>query len=458
MNTGFRRPSIPFRSIHRLIQSVLPQLSFSFYRHQPIRADFSGGQITSDGGLLPLRAFDQRHALTHDWAQLLGDPRDGTRVQHESLALLRQRIYQIVAGYEDGNDAGRLRHDPLLQIVADQKLGHALGSQPTLSRWENSPSARELAHLNHTWCRQFIRLCGDQVRARGEILLDLDSTDDPTYGQQQLSFFNGAYGQHMYHPMLIFERHTGCLLAARLRPGNASSHARIVPMLLYLVPRLQSAFPGVQIQLRGDAGFAFPLLYEFCECFGIQYAIGIPANCVFQQRAQPRQKQLKRRYRRAQAPQRSFSSFRHRARSWSHQRRICYKAEHSAAGTNLRFVITNCAGRASQVFAFYNDRGECENRIEEFKNGFRADRLSCHRFLANAFRLFLHGAAYNLVNFFRLHLPQPWRSAQIETLRAQLFKIGARIRQTARCIRIHLATGWPFQNLFGSVVLAVNST
>jgi len=378
-------------------------------------------------------------------------------VRHDSLALLRQRIYQIVAGYEDANDADRLRHDPLLQIVTDQKLGHPLGSQPTLSRWENAPSGRDLVRLNDALREQFISLCGDEVRKRGEILLDIDSTDDPTHGQQQLSFFNGAYGQHMYHPMLVFERHTGCLLAARLRPGNASSHARIVRMLLRLVPRLQSAFPGVKIKLRGDAGFALPLLYEFCEFFGIQYVLGIPANCVFQHRAEPRQKQLKRRYRRTQLPQRGFSSFHHRARSWSRQRRICYKAEHTAAGTNLRFLVTNGAGRASQVFAFYNDRGECENRIEEFKNGFRADRLSCHRFLANAFRLLLHGVAYNLVNLFRLQLPQPWRSAQIETLRARLFKLGARVRQTARCIRFHLASSWPFQDLFRSVVLAVNS-
>jgi hypothetical protein len=127
-----------------------------------------------------------------------------------------------------------------------------------------------------------------------------------------------------------------------------------------------------------------PLLYEFCEFFEIQYALGIPANLAFQRRAEPRQKCLARRYRRTEIPQRSFSSFRHRARSWSHQRRISYKAEHTATGTNLRFLITNCAGRASEVFAFYNDRGECENRIEEFKNGFRADRLSWHRFLANS--------------------------------------------------------------------------
>jgi hypothetical protein len=432
-------------------------LVFSFYRRQPIQADFCGGQITSDAGLLPLRAFDQRHHLTRDLAQLLSDPRQDDRVRHDSLRLLRQRIYQIVAGYEDANDADRLRHDPLLQIVADQKLGDPLGSQPTLSRWENAPPARDLVRLNDALLEIFLRLCGEQVRQRGEILLDLDSTDDPTHGHQQLSFFNGAYNQHMYHPMLIFERHTGCLLAARLRPGNASSHARIVPMLLRLVPRLQAAFPEVKIKLRGDAGFALPLLYQFCEFFGIQYALGIPANLVFQRRAEPRQKQLKRRYRRTQLPQRGFSSFRHRARSWSHQRRICYKAEHTAAGTNLRFVITNCPGRAAYVFAFYNDRGECENRIEEFKNGFRADRLSCHRFLANAFRLLLHSFAYNLVNLFRLQLPQPWRSAQIETLRARLFKLGARVRQTARCIRIHLASGWPFQSLFRDVALAFDT-
>jgi hypothetical protein len=429
------------------VTDCIPQLVFSFYRHRPIHADFSGGQITSDAGLLPLRAFDQRHHLTRDPAETLSDPRQGNRLHHDSLALLRQRIYQIVAGYEDANDADRLRHDPLLQIIADQKLGEALGSQPTLSRWENAPSGRDLVRLNDALLKQFIRLCGKQVRKRGEILLDIDSTDDPTHGQQQLSFFNGAYAQHMYHPMLIFERHTGSLLAARLRAGNASSHARIVPMLLRLVPPLQAAFPKVKIKLRGDAGFALPLLYEFCEFFGIQYTLGIPANSVFQ-----------RRYLRTQLPQRSFSSFRHRARSWSHQRRICYKVEHTAVGTNLRFLITNCSGRASQVFAFYNDRGECENRIEEFKNGFRGDRLSCHRFLANAFRLLLHGFAYNLVNLFRLQLPQPWRSAQIETLRAQLFKIGARVRQTARCVRFHLASGWPFQNLFRSVVFAVNSS
>jgi hypothetical protein len=261
----------------------------------------------------------------------------------------------------------------------------------------------------------------------------------------------------MYHPLLIFERHTGCLLAARLRPGRVVSHARIIPLLLRIVPRLQREFPNVRIKLRADAGFATPLLYEFCEFFGIQYAIGIGNNSRLQSEAQRLQRRLAKRYRRTGVPQRSFSSFRYRAHPWSHQRRICYKAEHTATGTNLRFLVTNLSGRSGSVFSFYNDRGECENRIEEFKNGFAADRLSCHRFRANAFRLLLHSFAYNLVNLFRLQLPLPMRSAQIETLRTQLFKIGARIRETARCVRIHLASGWPFQDLFQAASLCDSS-
>ena len=439
------------------VTSCIPQLHFSFYRSKRIQVDFCGGQISSDAGLLPLRAFDQRHRLTLSLAEHVSDPREEERVRHSVLSLFRQRIYQIIAGYEDANDADRLRHDPAFQILADQPLGQALGSQPTLSRWENSPSPRDLLKLQEALLDWFVKICGKQVRKRGEILLDVDSTDDPTHGQQQLSFFNGGYDQYMYHPLLIFERHTGCLLAARLRRGAAASHARIIPLLLRIVPRLQRESPNVRIKLRADAGFALPLLYEFCEFFGIHYVIGIATNSRLEGKAQRLQRRLARRYRRTGKPQRSFSSFLYRAYSWSHQRRICYKAERTESGTNVRFLVTNLKGRSRSVFSFYNDRGECENRIEEFKNGFAADRLSCHRFRANAFRLLLHSFAYNLVNLFRLQLPLSMRSAQIETLRIQLFKIGARIRETARCIRIHLASGWPFQNLFQAVSLCNSS-
>jgi Transposase DDE domain group 1 len=307
MNTGFfANPA--FSSEHPERTSCIPQLSFSFYRHRSIRADFSGGQITSDAGLLPLRAFDQRHGLTCGLAECVGDDRDDSRVSHAGLSLLRQRLYQIIAGYEDANDADRLRHDPAFQILADQTLGEPLGSQPTFSRWENSPSPRDHLKLQDALLDWFVQICGAQIRKRGEILLDVDSTDDPTYGQQQLSFFNGGYGQHMYHPLLIFERHTGCLLAARLRRGTAASHARIIPLLLRIVPRLQREFPKARIQLRADAGFALPL-YEFCEFFSIQYTTGVAANSRLQEKAQRLQRRLARRYRRTGNPQRSFPAF-----------------------------------------------------------------------------------------------------------------------------------------------------
>src|ERR1700675_554207 len=304
--------------------SCIPQLLFSFYRHRSIRADFSGGQITSDAGLVPLRAFDQRQGLTGDLSKWLHDPREEERVRHSVLSLFRQRLYQIIAGYEDTNDADRLRHDPVFQILADQPLGVPLGSQPTLSRWENSPSPRDLLKLQDALLDWFVKICGEQVRERGEILLDVDSTDDPTYGQRQLSFFHGGYDQHMYHPLLIFERHTGCFLAARLRAGTVSSHARIIPLLLRIVPRLQKEFPKARIKVRADAGFALPLLYEFCEFFGLQYVIGIAANSRLQGKAQRVRRRLARRYHRTGNPQRSFSSFRYRAYSWSYQGRICY--------------------------------------------------------------------------------------------------------------------------------------
>ena len=277
MNTGFRGPSIPFRSTHHLIQSVLSQLNFSFYRHQPIRADFSGGQITSDAGLLPLRAFDQRHGLTRELPAQR--PASNWARAALQLALLRQRVYQIVAGYEDANDADRLRYDPTLQILADQKLWAALSSQPTLSRWENAPSARDLVCAT-TGC--------------ASIRSPLRKAGPPAWRNPARSRF---------HRRSHLRTTTTELLQWRLRPAHVSSPVDLRAAYRLSAGsasapwyRLQScshrAFAGAhpassavrfsrgQIKLRGDAGFALPVLYKFCEFFGIQYAIGIPANCV----------------------------------------------------------------------------------------------------------------------------------------------------------------------------------
>jgi Transposase DDE domain group 1 len=279
-------PSIPFRSILNVTQCI-SQLNFSFYSKKPIRARFDGGQISSDGGLLALRQFDQGHSLTADLALVLADARDPVRITHPLLVLVRQRLYAICAGYEDANDAHRLREDPILQLLSDGELGEALGSQPTLSRLENQGTGRDIVALTRLGLEWFIRCCGEQVRRRGEILLDMDSTHDPTHGQQQLSIFNRHYGEAGYHPLLLFERHTGCLLDARLRRGNCVSYNRCLGRLRRLLRRLRQAFPKVRIRLRADAGFAWKPLYDLLEQEGVDYAIRLPRNEVLQRLAQP---------------------------------------------------------------------------------------------------------------------------------------------------------------------------
>ena len=426
----------------------ISQAAFTFYSQGKVRANFDGGQISSDAGLLTLRAFDERHHLTADLAEPLHDARDPERVDHSLLEMLRQRLYAICAGYEDANDAQQLRHDPILKMVADKPLGEELASQPTLSRLENAVTGRDIARLTRQGLEWFIRVGGEAVRRRGEILLDVDSTDDPTHGAQQLSMFNGHYGEPVYHPLIVFERHTGCLLDVRLRRGNCISYNRVLGRLRRLLRRLRSAFPEVPIRLRADAGFGWRPLFDLLEEERVEYAIRIQRSKPLRLQAEPAVDAAARAYADSQNPQRHYTSFTYRARLWKRERRVLAQAQHNSHEKTVYFMVTNQTGEAEAVWQFYNGRGECENRIAELKNGFHADRLSCHRFLANAFRLVLHSLAYNLVNWFRQELPEPLRTLQIGSLRTRLFKVGARVLQTARWVWVHLASGWPHQDTF----------
>jgi DDE family transposase len=437
---------------------IQAQLRFSFHRNQRIVAQFDGGQITSDAGLLPLRQFDERHGLTSGWAAALNDARLPERQQHTPQALLTQRIYQIVAGYEDANDASLLRHDPIFQLLVEAPAGQPLSSQPTLSRWENAFTWRDWASLNRSLLESFGKLCAARVKVAGEIVLDLDSTADPTYGQQEFSFYNGCYERSVYHPLLVFERGTGYLLAAHLRRGEVGSSRGVVAVLRRVVRFLRQRFPGVPIRVVGDAGFAIPTLYLFCEDENVEYTVGIGNNSSLRPHGERLLQKAEKCWLRRNTPQRLYSGFRHRGKRWRrYSRRICVKADRNSGGSRASFVITNRRGTAEQVFTFYHGRGECENRIEELKNGLAADRLSCHRFLANAFRLLLHAAAYNLVVLFRHRLPECLQRAQIETLRRQLFKLGALVTRSARRIFVHLASGWPYQACFQQALHALSS-
>ena len=432
----------------------VPQLDFGFQARTTVR--FDGGSLTSDAGLLLLREFDHGFRLTDDLAAAYDDPRRPNRIEHSILALLRQRVYQIVAGYEDADDSDLLRTDPVLQTVIGQRdLAVPLGSQPTMSRLENRadwPSIERLKRLPLEW---FLRT-PQGTPWRDELILDVDSTDDPCHGHQQLSFFHGQYGHYVYQPLLIFAGGCGALLAAKLRSGKARSIDGLLPELERLVPRLREHSPRAPLALRADAGFATARLYDWLEGHALSYAIGFGSNVRLKRLAEPLVARARRRFERTGQNVRMFSSLRYRGRRWRRRRRVLIKVEVSALGTNVRFVVTNRTGKARDIFAWYNDRGVAERYIDELKNGLAFDRLSCSRYRANALRVQLHAIAYALVHLFRQQLSNtPLATATVTTLRLQLFKVAARVERTARRLWFRLSSSWPHRALFVAAHAAI---
>ena len=422
------------------------QLALSF---QPkIVVDFNGGEITTDSGLLLLRQFDAQLALTNKLTGIFNDWRHPVFIEHHTHEMLCQRIYQIAAGYEDCNDANTLRIDPTFQTIVGKS--DPLASQPTLSRLENHADEETIQRLSAVGLQWFLKHAYNKREAPKEILIDCDATDDPCHGQQEFAFFHGKYGEHMYHPLFFFEAKTNCLLSALLRPGNASASAGIAAELQRLVPLVKQRFAKAQISYRADAGSATPEIYRTLESLDLLYTIGIASNAVFNKRTERWLKKAERKYARTKTPIRLFYSFRHRARSWNKRRRILVKIEVGPLGTNVRFVITNRPGRAEEIYHLYDERGRCENQIKEYKRGLRGDRLSCHSYRANAFRLQLHALAYQLLVLFRLHVLRTTdlADAQFETVRLKLFKVGARFVRSARHLWFHLSSSWPGRDLF----------
>lgn len=429
----------------------VPQLDFGFQARTTAR--FDGGSLTSDAGLLLLREFDHRFRLSDDLAGAYADPRRADRIEHSILALLRQRVYQIVAGYEDADDSDLLRTDPVLQTVVGQRdLGVPLGSQPTMSRLENGADWTSIERLKRLPLEWFLRT---REPWRDERILDVDSTDDPCHGHQQLSFFHGKYGHYVYEPLLIFEG-GGALLSAKLRSGKARSIDGLLPELERIVPRLREHSPRAPLALRADAGFATARLYDWLEDHDLSYAIGFGSNVRLKRLAEPLLARARRRFARTGQDVRLFSSLRYRGRRWRRRRRVLIKVEVSALGTNLRFVVTNRPGRAGDVFAWYNDRGVAERYIDELKNGLAFDRLSCSRYRANALRVQLHALAYALVHLFRQQLAgTDLATATVTTLRLQLFKVAARVERTARRLWFHLSSSWPHRDRFVAAHAAI---
>lgn len=452
------------------------QLTFWNLGQQQVTVDFEGGSLVTDAGLLALRELDKELGVLRDLAERLPDPRAQRCVTHSREAILTQQVYQILAGYADGNDAQQLRVDPLFQALAgvSPTEEQPLASGSTLNRFQHAftrrqaelpPEERDVLHEVDAALSQRVKILNDYlpelfIRTRRQkpsyIIIDLDASDDPTHGQQILSGFHGYFDQHQYFPLFAFDGDTGFPLAAWLRPGTVHASCGAVDTLRTIVDHLRAAWPGITILLRGDTGFAVPAMYEYCEREGLLYTLGYATNNVLRARTDPWLADLEMYYfwyhHREPHVQRFEVIDGYQAETWSRPRRILVKLEINRIGTNRRFVVTNMPGHPQGIYhGFYVQRGAVPERpIGELKNGLHADRLSFHRFRPNAFKLLEHTLAYALVVLHReatAAIPEVAK-AEVGTLRLRLWKVAAVVRTSVRRIWFHFSATWPCRDLW----------
>jgi hypothetical protein len=464
-----------------------PELDLDFFA-KPIQVDLSDAPLTSDAGLLLMRQFDHRIGLTKLFADALHDPRDPSRIEHSFLDMTRQRIFGILAGYEDQNDHDTLRTDPVFKLLADRSLDDTdLASQPTLSRFENLIDIPSLWRLRDVFIDQFIASFAEPPVT---LTFDLDAVDDPTHGNQQLTLFHGYYEQYQYLPLVITCAQTDDIVVLSLRHGTATASLGADDDLEYLVKRLRAAWPNVRIRVRGDCGFGVPRMHELCDQLDLIYTFGQSANVVLQRETQALLEEAVQRWDQTHEPQRLFMGFWYQAQTWQRPRWVIAKCEANGQGTNRRFITTNRAGAGAYLEASYDEyamRGESENRNKEFKCGMAMDRLSDHRFMANYFRLYLHAAALNMLARLRREvadpppsptdevpteaLPEPQRKSyqntrrrcdplgqgQPTTWRMMVIKVAATVIVSCRRVVIRLSGSWPHLSLWERVMRHVVS-
>ena len=436
-------------------------LSYNFYKHRSLVVQFSDLELSSDAGILLARQAEEQVQICKTLAGCITEWRDPNKIRHSLHQLVSQRVYQLVGGYEDANDSNQLRHDPIYKMACERlplPNEELLASQPTMSRLENQVSQREVGKMRGAVVAAFI----ERYRTAPEqIVLDIDGWDDPTHGQQQLSCFHGYFGQHMYFPVLINEAGSGYPLVLQLRAGNSHSGKGVSGILRWLFWRLRRAFLGVRIVLRADAGFALPEILRVCERSGVGYAIGFARNTVTERKIAPLLERARLQFHQTQQKARLFDDGYYAAATWDEPRRLVMKAEWLDKGANPRFVLTNLELPPQELYdRFYVQRGaDSEHRIKELKLGMQADRLSCHNFVANQFRLLLSQAAYILLLTIRQAAGgAAFATAQVERLRSMLLKGAARVRVSARRVLVELAAYCPFAKELRLIVQRLTSS
>ena len=420
-----------------------------------------GGDITSDAGLLLVSLADRKLGLTEAMAAAITDHRDQDKVVHGIIEMSRERIYAICADYEDANDLNTLRLDPALKTACGRlpKSGESLASQPTISRFENMPGSKDQARMAVAMAQLVISRLPEKTR---RVIIDVDPTDDPCYGQQQLEFFNGHYDCHCYLPVMIHitgDDGRQRIIGSVLRPGNSGATKGLYSALRIAVRLLREYLPQAQIIFRADSAFGVCDVLNFCEDMGLDYILGLKGNNTLHGLSAPIQMDACLKYKWDGNGCREYGSVSYRAGSWRQARRVVVKAEITQGELNPRFVTTSLKNLSDEdAYEFYCGRGEQENRIKEIKLDLSSGRTSCHSFLANQFRLMMHTAACMLMGVLQESLAgTKWAKAQIGTLRTRLLKVGARVVETARKIWLHLPSSFPAQDAWRRMYAALMS-
>ena len=437
---------------------------------QPLVVDFQAGCLVEDAGLLVVRELDASLGVLADLAARLPDPRSPKYIEHSLESLLVQQVYQILAGYPDGNDADHCRDDALFQILQGfvPDTERPLASTSTLNRYlhgytrrdaqlprEDRPSLldqrraqiKRLKVVNDFLVDLFVRT---RTEPPGHLVIDLDATDDPVHGRQPLSGYHGYYRQHQYLPLLVFEGGSGFPLACWLRPGTMHGACGVVDVLRRLVERLRLAWPGVEIRVRADNGLAVPAMFDYCEEAELGYAVGYASNAVLARASEHwlDEVQLVHRWYGYRDPhmQRYEQITDYQAGTWPHPRRVVVKVEVTPQGSQRRYVVTNLPEPAKHLYQdFYVQRGDVPERpIGELKNGLSADRLSCGGFCANALKMLVTVTAYALVVLYRqaCRAVEGVGDAEVQTLRQRLWKVPAEVVRRAGGVRVSMPGDW----------------
>ncbi len=462
------------------------QFAFGFWEGRPIEVERVDENLTTDAGLLAFGQLDEKLGWIAGFSGCISDSRSGCR--HSVQSIVRQRVFGILAGYEDQNDHDSLRSDPVFKLMAGvlPDSPDMLASQPTISRLENAVSVGDLLRLEEWFIDRFVEsLPADTNR----LTLDIDTFDDPTHGAQQLTFFHGYYNQYQYLVRAITCAENDLVVLPVLLFGSAHASTGAEDDVTRVISKLRARFPDIQVHVRGDTGFATPRMYEALEALpGVTYSIGYAMNPRIQRLSDETLQLAVAEFEATHMPQRRFVLLEYQAQSWPAKRHVVVKCEVNAQGTNRRAVVTNRSGVAhfpNGAYDEYADRGESENRHKELKCELKADRLSDHRYMANVFRVMMHVLSANLLVMMRTitaRPPEP-RPADIPleaqssdekrhyhnhrrkedplgeghacTWRTRLIKVAARIVVSTRRIRVLISSSWPFANFLKAVSEAV---